>query len=97
LINLFVYISFLSVVFIGTRIKKIRVNNIFLSSLIFFLVSNFGVWLIGYPKTLDGLLLCYTMAIPFFGYSIVGDLFFGFLFKVSFQEISKKLITNKRV
>jgi hypothetical protein len=61
------------------------------------LVSNFGVWLIGYPKTLDGLLLCYTMAIPFFGYSIVGDLFFGFLFKVSFQEISKKLITNKRV
>ena len=27
LINLFVYISFLTVVFIGTRIKKIRVNN----------------------------------------------------------------------
>ena len=45
----------------------------------------------------DGLLLCYTMAIPFFGYSIVGDLFFGFLFKVSFQEISKKLIINKGV
>jgi len=97
LINLFVYISFLTVVFIGTRIKKIRVNNIFLSSLIFFLISNFGVWLIGYPKTPDGLLLCYTMAIPFFGYSIAGDLFFGFLFKVSFQEISKKIITNKGV
>ena len=40
LINLFVYISFLTVVFVGTRIKKIRVNNIFLSSLIFFLISN---------------------------------------------------------
>ena len=74
LINIIVYISFILVVFIGTRIKKITIQNILLSSLIFFLVSNFGVWVIGYPMTLDGLLLCYTMAIPFFGYSVAGDI-----------------------
>ena len=43
--------------------------------------------ILGYPKNLEGLLLCYTMAIPFFGYSIAGDLFFGYLFKLSFKKI----------
>ena len=36
------------------------------SSLLFYLVSNFGVWLMGwYPRTLGGLIDCYIMAIPF--------------------------------
>ena len=51
-----------------------NVTSILLSSMIFFIVSNFGVWVLGYPHTFDGLMLCYTMAIPFFGYSIIGDL-----------------------
>ena len=91
LINLFVYASFLTIVFIGTTIKSIKFGNIILSSTIFFIISNFGVWLIGYPKTIDGLIICYTMAIPFFGYSLVGDLFFGYLFKFSFDKISSIL------
>ena len=96
-INIIVYISFILVVFIGTRIKKISLQNILLSSFIFFLVSNFGVWIIGYPITLDGLILCYTMAIPFFGYSIAGDIFFGFLFKLSFSQVSSYLIREKTI
>jgi len=87
-INLFVYSGFLAVVFLGTRVRSIKFSNILLSSLIFFLISNFGVWVIGYPKNIEGLLLCYSMAIPFFGYSIAGDLFFGYLFKFSFNKIS---------
>ena len=36
------------------------------SSVLFYLISNFGVWLMGwYPRTLPGLLDCYVMAIPF--------------------------------
>ena len=97
LINLIVYISFILVVFIGTRIKKITIQNILLSSLIFFLVSNFGVWVIGYPMTLDGLILCYTMAIPFFGYSIAGDLFFGYLFRFSFSKISSYITKEETI
>ena len=96
-INIIVYISFILVVFIGTRIKKISLQNILLSSFIFFLVSNFGVWVIGYPMTLDGLILCYTMAIPFFGYSIAGDIFFGLLFRFSFSNISSYMIKEETI
>ena len=91
MINLFVYIGFLTIVFLGTKIKSIKFGNIILSSFIFFLISNFGVWIIGYPKNIEGLILCYTMAIPFFGYSIAGDLFFGYLFKFSFGKITSIL------
>ena len=90
-INLFVYTGFLTIVFLGTKIKSIKFGNIILSSFIFFLISNFGVWIIGYPKNTEGLILCYTMAIPFFSYSIAGDLFFGYLFKFSFSKITSIL------
>ena len=91
LINLFVYTGFITGVFLGTKIKSINFGNIILSSVSFFLISNVGVWIIGYPKNIEGLILCYTMAIPFFGYSIAGDLFFGYLFKFSFSRISSIL------
>ena len=91
IINLFVYTGFSIIVFLGTKIKSIKFGNIILSSFIFFLISNFGVWIIGYPKNIEGLILCYTMAIPFFGYSIAGDLFFGYLFKFSFSKITSIL------
>ena len=93
-INLFVYTGFLTIVFLGTKIKSIKFGNIILSSFIFFLISNFGVWIIGYPKNIEGLILCYTMAIPFFGYSIAGDLFFGYLFKFSFGKITSILTSR---
>ncbi len=50
------------------------------ASTIFFVTSNFGVWLGGwYSMTFGGLVLCYANAIPFFGYTIAGDLFFSVL------------------
>ena len=94
IINLFVYTGFSIIVFLGTKIKSIKFGNIILSSFIFFLISNFGVWIIGYPKNIEGLILCYTMAIPFFGYSIAGDLFFGYLFKFSFSKITSILTSR---
>ena len=38
------------------------------SSVMFYVITNFAVWLTStmYPKTLEGLVMCYTMAIPFF-------------------------------
>jgi hypothetical protein len=53
------------------------------SSLLFFLVSNFGVWAGSgmYPHTLNGLAACYVAAIPFFQNTLAGDLFYAtFLF-----------------
>ncbi len=49
---------------------------------VFFLVSNFGVWLGGmYPVTGAGLLACYVAALPFLGTSLLSAvLFSGVLF-----------------
>ena len=48
------------------------------SSLLFFVVTNFGVWLVGglYPRTAAGLWQCYVAAIPFFRGTLLGDLVF---------------------
>ncbi|HZW31761.1 MAG TPA: DUF6580 family putative transport protein [Isosphaeraceae bacterium] len=45
------------------------------SSVLFFLVTNFGVWLTGklYPLTWDGLAACYVTAVPFFRNTLAGD------------------------
>ena len=62
-------------------IKKTYVHlgsNALVSSTIFFVITNFAVWMSGtmYPLTLDGLIICYTMAIPFFGNTLAGTLFY---------------------
>jgi hypothetical protein len=44
-------------------------------STVFFLVSNFGVWASGtYPASIAGLVACYSAAMPFFQYTLAGDL-----------------------
>jgi hypothetical protein len=94
-ISIWVYGSFLLISLLGHYVKKIKTTNILMGSLIFFIVTNFGVWLTGYPKTIEGLLLCYTMAIPFFINSIIGDLFFSHLLKYSFNYSETKLILQQ--
>lgn len=58
-------------------------------SILFFTITNFGVWLVQgmYPKTWAGLAECYTMAIPFFGNQVAGDLFYAFVLFGSFALI----------
>lgn len=53
----------------------------FASSVLFFTVSNFGVWMTSgmYPQSLDGLGACYVAAIPFFQNTLLGDLFYAAL------------------
>src|ERR1700761_3978944 len=53
-----------------------------LGSMQFFLITNFAVWLGPmYPHSPAGLWACYAAAVPFFGYTVVGDLFYcGVLF-----------------
>lgn len=53
------------------------------SSLLFFIATNFATWLVTawYPRSMAGLWQCYVSAIPFFRYTLMGDLFFaGVLF-----------------
>jgi hypothetical protein len=48
-------------------------------AILFFVVTNFSVWAVGggYEKSVSGLVTCYTMAIPFFQNTLVGDAIFA--------------------
>ncbi len=49
------------------------------ASMSFFVISNFAVWLFSgmYLWNLAGLIQCYVLAIPFFHYALLGDLFYA--------------------
>ena len=93
MVNLFVYLSFIAITFIGFKFQKINNYSILLSSTTFFIVSNFGVWILGYPKNIEGLILCYYMALPFFVYTIMGDLFYSYAMKYGLRyALNKKIV-----
>ncbi len=84
----FVYGSFLLTGLIGLFIKHHKtpfmiIGGSVVSSLLFFFITNFGVWLVGtlYPHTLFGLLASYTAGLPFLRNTLFGDLgYTGLLF-----------------
>ena len=90
----FVYLSFMCISYIGINSEKITNGTIFGSSLLFFLVTNFGVWYLGYPNTLAGLVSCYTLALPFFVNTIIGDLVFTHSLNYSFSKIKQTGAVN---
>jgi hypothetical protein len=83
-----VYFAFMLIVLMGTGLlKKITVPRLGIaavsSSLVFFIVTNFYVWLntLTYPKTYEGFVACYVAAIPFYWNTLVSDfLYVGVLF-----------------
>ncbi len=81
-------------------LKNINVLSVGAASvsapLIFFLVTNFGVWVGSqtlYPKSLEGLIACYVAGIPFLKSSLLSTVFFSALLFTSF-EFAKKFIIN---
>ena len=90
----FVYLSFMCISYIGINSEKITNGTIFGSSLLFFLVTNLGVWFFGYPNTLAGLVSCYTLALPFFVNTIIGDLVFTHSLNYSFSKIKQTGAVN---
>lgn len=86
----FVYFSFILIVLLGMYVKKINIGSVLLSSTIFFLVSNFGVWLLYYPISTEGLVQCYTLALPFFLNTVLGDLVYGALLIYPFYALQRR-------
>ncbi|QNM83958.1 hypothetical protein H8M03_02340 [Sphingomonas sabuli] len=79
----FVYLSFGLTVLIGWAVARHKtaltiVGAALASSILFFVLTNFGMWLFSgfYPLTTAGLAACYTAAVPFFQNTVAGDLFF---------------------
>jgi hypothetical protein len=68
-----------------------------LSSFLFYLVSNFGVWVMGwYPHTIKGLIDCYIMALPFLRNFTLATLVYSFAF-FGIYEFTAARISGKKL
>ena len=97
----YVFIALLSPIIMN----KLSFKSVLISSLvtptIFYIVSNFGVWITGstYPLSLDGLIMCYVAGIPFFDETLLSTVVFSVtiyaMMKLIVKE-PKKLILIKK-
>ena len=90
-----------SVILIGLMSKffianmKTRISGALIGALMFFVITNFGVWSLGsYGYTIEGLIACYTLAIPFFGYTVISTIIFSVLFETFLQ---RKILFKKYI
>jgi len=95
---LYVYAGFALIVVIGFWVRKnMKISRIALavvgSSVLFFVVSNFGAWLTSglYPMTIDGLMQAYIAAIPFFQNSLLGNIVFSTLLFGGFAVLQRNV------
>ena len=94
----FTYVALTAATGLGLFIKKFKLTEILFSglssSVCFFIITNFGVWLVSgmYEANLNGLLQSYVMAIPFFHNTLISTLFFLFILKLLFNFSVKKQI-----
>lgn len=103
---LYVYGSFALVGLIGLWLRLHKkplfvISGVLTSSVLFFLITNFGVWAPPnnwYPHTFNGLIQSYTLALPFFRNSLIGDLGYTILLFGGYeiiQNFSKKYLSQK--
>ena len=73
-----------------------RIILSFIGAITFFVISNFGVWISGtlYEISVQGLLNCYIMAIPFFTNTLLSTIFFAVIFELFILSKFYYLIPN---
>lgn len=72
-----VYGSFILISLLSSRFKNVFLLPL-MSSVLFFVMTNFGVFISGnmYTHNIKGLIECYILAIPFFRGTLLGDIFY---------------------
>ncbi len=94
----FVYAGFLLQIALGRRLRQRRGGALYAAtfgSALFFLISNFGVWMGGmYGYTTTGLVACYTAAIPFYGATLVSDVAWTLILTLSYKPLSQWLASR---
>ena len=103
--QIFVYGSLVLSVLMGATLLKDQAKGrkllvvTLLSSILFFIVTNLGVWLVGgfYSGDIKGLVECYIMALPFFTNQVAGDLLFSGLLFYGYSVAITRAQTKSRV
>ena len=73
-------------------IKNVALTSFF-SAIVFYVVTNFGVWAImsTYPKTLAGLIDCYVMAIPYFRNTLVSTVLYSLVMFAGYEYLANRI------
>ena len=94
LIMLSVYASYIAIWGLGrsARASKTRftlVPSTLLGAGFFFLLTNGAVWAFStmYPKTVEGLYMSYAMGIPFFKWTLLGDVLYVSMFVAIIESV----------
>ena len=62
-------------------------------ALIFFLITNFGVWTSGmYGYSINGLLNCFILAIPFFAYNLISTFIYSVIIETCYKFYKVKFL-----
>ena len=98
---LFTWGSFVLVTFLGIWAKnhktiKVIVSTSVVSSVLFYVITNFGVWAMGwYPQTAKGLLDCYILGLPFLRTFTVATLVYVVVFFGAYELIARRVRDTK--
>lgn len=90
----FVYGSFIIISIIGSYLKKDKASSLLMaslvSSIVFFVVTNFGVWAMDgiYAKNLAGLMDSFAMGLPFFRNTLISDFLYTFSFFYGYRYVA---------
>ena len=74
----------LALISLTSKFSNSILSRLFLSfvgAIIFYIISNFGVWFSGslYQHSIEGLIQCYIMALPFFTNTLLSTIIFSLL------------------
>lgn len=98
---IYVYGSFILITLIGLWIRTHKspqavIGGALSSSVLFFLITNFGVWAAGgYARDISGLATSYIMGIPFFRPTLLGDLFYTGVFFGGYELVTRFVKSHK--
>ena len=96
-----VYLAYALMALIGIFMSSDKkfsriVASSFIGSVVFFAVSNLGVWFEGqlYPQTLTGLVNCFEMAIPFFRNEMISTMILAPTLYYSFKKVGRTFLES---
>ena len=91
-----IYLAIVLSAFIARKFNTIN-GSVLSSCLLFFLITNFQVWIMSssYSKSLIGILECYTLAIPFFGMTLLSTFFYSYILFYGYALFTKMKLYQK--
>jgi len=88
-----------SVIFIGllsryfVKTFTTRIFGALIGACLFYIITNFGVWSLGsYGYSFEGLVTCYTLAIPFFAHTLISTIIFSSIIEAI---VARKFLLKK--